>query len=72
MTLADVAPATIPTRLKPEEKWQVGDVVTVDSVRWKLRAISNSGRVVASSMNTSNVEIWWDTTLDILPKRETR
>ncbi|QLD10922.1 hypothetical protein [Microbacterium oleivorans] len=69
MSVLDAAPVTIPTRTKPIDVWQVGDIVTVGATRWKFRAISRAGKAVLSSMNTSNVEVWWDTTLDLLPKR---
>ncbi len=69
MTLVDVAPVTIPTKQNPDDRWRPGDIVTVDGVRWKLRAISAKGKVVASSMNTSNADIWWETTLDHLPTK---
>ena len=72
MTLADAAPVTIPTRLKVDDALQVGDIVTVDDVRWKIRAMSRSGTTRLQSMNTSNVDIWWTTTVDTLPKRANR
>lgn len=72
MTLADAAPVTIPTRLKVDDPLQVGDIVTVDDVRWKIRAMSRTGTARLQSMNTSNADIWWTTTVGTLPKRENR
>ncbi|MCC4906934.1 hypothetical protein [Microbacterium sp. cx-59] len=70
MTLTDVAPPTIPTRPKPAA-WEVDEIVTTpDGTRWKIRALNaGSGRVVLSSMNVPNADIWWNTTVDKLPRK---
>ncbi|GAA3009300.1 hypothetical protein [Microbacterium aurantiacum] len=68
MTVTDVAPPTIPTRTNPDD-WHVDEIVTTDDgTRWKIRALNpGSGRVVLSSMNVTNADIWWNTTVDKLP-----
>lgn len=71
MSLVDVAPATIPTRSKTDPL-RVGDIVTVDGVRWKIRAMSRSGTTRLQSMNTIHVDIWWTTRVDTLPERDNR
>lgn len=61
---------TIPTKTVKSRQWEVGDIVTTGSTRWRIRSMNrSSGRVVLEAMNTTNHEGWWSTTLGKLPRR---
>lgn len=51
--------------------WQVGDVVTVGSVRWVIRTITK-GKGVELEATSVSPGIWWRTTLANLPRKVTR
>jgi hypothetical protein len=69
MTIAASAPRTLPAKTL-EKLWHVGDVVVVGAVRYKIRALNRkTGKAVLSSCNHIQAEIWWDTTLDKLPRK---
>lgn len=73
MTGIDSPIMTLPPRTltagRPE--WHVGEAVTVDRVRWIIRAINHkTGKVVLASSNTVNADIWWNTTIDKLPEKK--
>jgi len=70
MTLLDAAPITLPARPKTDD-WQVGDIVPLaDGGRWKIRALNRkTGRVVLQCTNRIEADIWWNTELDKLPRR---
>ncbi|MFL2002275.1 hypothetical protein [Microbacterium sp. A1-JK] len=49
-------------------KWEIGDAVHVDGIRWIIRELV--GRKVAlASANTVNHAIWWNTTISNLPRK---
>lgn len=64
---------------KPKPEWTRGDVVVVGRVRWIIRSISGGPttpkakrKVMLHSANTVNHLREWNTTLDMLPAKESR
>lgn len=50
--------------------WKVGDSVMVGAARWLIRTIV--GEQVELEASSVTAGIWWRTTLDNLPTKETR
>lgn len=47
--------------------WTVGDVVTIDGARWKIRTITT---VQVELEALAGDQVWWTTTPDRLPAKE--
>ncbi|WP_345750091.1 hypothetical protein [Microbacterium rhizophilus] len=63
---ARIEPAPRPKALG----WRIGDLVVLGSTRWVIRTLV--GEQVELEATNTPTGIWWTTTLDKLPDKETR